>query len=313
MLAVRTEVPRGTTLTTVLELFETSSLEVAVMVTLPGVPGAVQTPVTGSMVPAEALQVTAFVTPPVAVAVKVVEVLTERTGAEGVTGPTTTVCGVTVAEASTVSPAALVTRSQKVLVEVMAAVVTGVPLTGAAERSARPGEVPSVATVAPVKPGVRVTVAPKSGEVVEGTRVAVPAAMTLTVVVELLVGSSLEVAVMTTLPAVAGAVQAPVTGSMVPEDAVQRRALVLPPVAVAAKVVAVPTERVGAPGEMGPTATTLGVTRTDTSTESPAALVARSQKVRAEAMAVVARSTPLVGAVERSLPPRLLPTSALTA
>ena len=79
------------------------------------------------------------------------------------------------------------------------------------------------------------------------------------VLADLLV-SSLEVAVMVAEPAVAGAVQAPVAGSMVPAVAVQVRALVVPPVAVALKVVVVATVLVALAGLRAPTLTTLGVT-----------------------------------------------------
>ena len=77
-----------------------SSLDVAVMVTFPAVDGAVHAPVLGLMAPPLADQVTPFVTPPVAVVLNVVELLTVRVGAPGLSGFTTTVCGVTVTEAS---------------------------------------------------------------------------------------------------------------------------------------------------------------------------------------------------------------------
>ena len=57
--------------------------------------------------------------------------------------------------------------------------------------------------------------------------------------------------------------------------ALQVRLLVMPPVAVALKVVAVETVRVGAAGVMAVIATVCGVTVTVASCESPAASVAR--------------------------------------
>ena len=77
-----------------------SSFEVAVIVIVPAVPGAVQPPVLAFIVPALAVHEMPLVTPPVAVVVKVVEVLTVRVGAAGLMAFTTTVCGVTVMELS---------------------------------------------------------------------------------------------------------------------------------------------------------------------------------------------------------------------
>ena len=265
------------TVTVVVTNLLLSSREVAVMVTLPVVAGAVQTPVPASMVPALAVQVIPLVTPPLAVEVKVVEVLTERVGAAGAMGVRATVCGVTVAETLAESPAASVARSQKVFGVVIAAVVMAAPLVGVAERSVPPLVVPTDAVTAFENVGVTVTVAPKSGLVVEGVIIAVAAATTLTVVDALFEESSREVAVIVTVPAVAGAIQAPVPASMVPAVAVQVRPLVTPPVAVAVNVVLVPTVRVGVAGVMGPTTTICGVTVTEVSAGSPAALVVRSQ------------------------------------
>ena len=98
-----------TTVTVVEANLERSSLDVAVMMTLLfAVAGAVQTPVE-VIVPAVAVQVRPSVTPPEAVVEKVVEVLTVRVMAEGEIALTTTVCGVTVTEASATSPATLTT------------------------------------------------------------------------------------------------------------------------------------------------------------------------------------------------------------
>jgi hypothetical protein len=89
------------TFTAVVAVLLLSSLDVAVMVTLPAVPGAVHTPLPVFIVPALADHVTLLVTPPVAVVEKVVELLTVRVGAAGVIAPTATVFGVTATEPST--------------------------------------------------------------------------------------------------------------------------------------------------------------------------------------------------------------------
>ncbi len=81
MEAVSEDVPAATTLTTVVELLVGSSFEVAVMVTLPTLDGALQAPDTESIVPALALHVSPLVTPPLAVAVNVVDVPVVRVGA----------------------------------------------------------------------------------------------------------------------------------------------------------------------------------------------------------------------------------------
>ena len=125
--------------------------------------------------------------------------------------------------------------------------------------------------------GVRFTVAPYNGLVVEAVIDAVAAKTTFTVVVMFFVASSLDVAVMVTLPDETGAVQAPVFAFMVPALADQVIALVTPPVMVVEKVVEVLTVRVGVAGLMAFTTTVCGVTVTELSTESPAALVARNQ------------------------------------
>ena len=80
-------------------------------------------------------------------------------------------------------------------------------------------------------------------------------AATATEVVENLLASSTEMAVMLTTWAVDGAVQAPVVGFMVPALADQVRVLVAPPVAAAEKVVEVPTVRLEAAGVIAPTLT----------------------------------------------------------
>ena len=158
----------------------------------------------------------------------------------------------------------------------MAAVGTPTVVLGEAEMSDAPGVVPMTAVCTLLKVGTRVSVAPNSGVWVAAESEAVGAATTLTVVLTNLVASSAEVAVMVTEPAVAGAVQTPAE-VMVPAVALHVTVLVRPPVAVALKVVRVPTVRVGDAGLTGLTATVCGVTAVDASTESPAALVARIQ------------------------------------
>ena len=99
----------ATTATVVEADFDVSSREVAVIVTLLfAVGGAVHTPAE-VIVPAVAVQVSPLVTPPVAVVANVVEVLTVLVMVEGEIGFTTTVCGVTVTDASAVSPARFTT------------------------------------------------------------------------------------------------------------------------------------------------------------------------------------------------------------
>src|SRR5690348_4324404 len=119
----------------------------------------------------------------------------------------------------------------------MAAVVICVPLVGEFEISFPPCVVPTEAETAFAKVGVRLTVAPRNGVVEDAEIEAVLASTTLTVVVAVLPLSSLDVAVMVTLPAVAGAVQAPVAAFIDPALADQVTLLVTPPVAVVAKVV----------------------------------------------------------------------------
>ena len=97
--AVMEEVVASTTFTVVVAVFAELSWDVAVMVTLPVVLGAVH--VLAFHVPALADQLMLFVTPPVAVVVNVVVLFTVFVGAAGVMGFTTTVCGVTVTELST--------------------------------------------------------------------------------------------------------------------------------------------------------------------------------------------------------------------
>ena len=115
-------------MTVVLADLEASSLDVAVMVTVPAAAGAVQAPVVGFMVPALAVQVRPLEAPPVAVALKVVAVLTVRMALAGLTEPTATVCGDTVRLAVVVAPAALVTVRTKALAVVMVPLGKAVPL-----------------------------------------------------------------------------------------------------------------------------------------------------------------------------------------
>ena len=116
------------TVTVVVADLVASSVEVAVMVTVPATAGAVQAPVPGVMVPALADQVMPLVTPPVAVAPKVVAVLIDRVAPAGLTAPTATVCGVTVRFEVLVVPAALVTVRTKALAAVMVPLGKVVPL-----------------------------------------------------------------------------------------------------------------------------------------------------------------------------------------
>jgi hypothetical protein len=98
--AVIDEVADNTTFTAVVAVLLLSSVEVAVIVTFPEVPGAVHMPALAFIVPALADQLIPFVTPPLAVVVKVVVLFTVFVGAAGVIALTTTVCGVTVTELS---------------------------------------------------------------------------------------------------------------------------------------------------------------------------------------------------------------------
>jgi hypothetical protein len=93
-------VAASTTVADVVADLVLSSTDVAVMVTLPAVAGAVHAPVAAFIVPALADHVMLLVTPPVAVVVKVVALLTVFVGAAGLMAFTTTVCGVTVTELS---------------------------------------------------------------------------------------------------------------------------------------------------------------------------------------------------------------------
>jgi hypothetical protein len=160
---------------------------------------------------------------------------------------------------------------------VRAAVAIGVPLAGELDTSLPPWVVPTDAETEFVKVGVRLTLAPYSGVVVDALIDEVTARTTVTVVVAVLLLSSFAVAVMVTLPAVAGAVHAPVAAVIVPALADHVMALVTPPVAVVVKVVAVLTVFVGAAGVIAFTTTVCGVTVTELSAKSPAALVARNQ------------------------------------
>jgi hypothetical protein len=82
------EVAAATTVTVVVAVLEESSTEVAVMVTVWGVVGAVQ--VFPDQVPPELLQVTVPRAPPVTVALKGVAVDTVLVEAAGLMAPTTT-------------------------------------------------------------------------------------------------------------------------------------------------------------------------------------------------------------------------------
>jgi|SRR5690242_1499851 len=93
-------VESGTTVTFVVADLLLSSFDVAVIVTLPARAGAVHVPVLGLIVPPLADHAMPSVTPPLAVAEKVVALLTVLVGASGVIAFTTTVCGVTVTELS---------------------------------------------------------------------------------------------------------------------------------------------------------------------------------------------------------------------
>jgi hypothetical protein len=159
----------------------------------------------------------------------------------------------------------------------MAAVAMGVPLVGELEMSLPPCEVPTEAEAVLANVGVRFTGAPYSGVLVEALIDDVAAKTTVTMVVVDFVPSSFDVAVMVTLPAVPGAVHAPVLALITPPVAVQVIPLVAPPVTVVVKVVAVLTMRVGDAGLIAFTTTVCGVTVTELSTKSPAAFVALSQ------------------------------------
>jgi hypothetical protein len=151
----------------------------------------------------------------------------------------------------------------------------GVPDAGKAVTWLPPWLVPTAALLAPVKVGIRVTtVDPYGGLVVLALKLAV-AATTVTVVWAVLLGSSTEVAVIVTDWAVAGAVQ--VLPFQVPAVLLQVTVPWVPPLAVAVKLVWLPTVRAGDAGLIAPTLTVCGVTVTLASTESPAASVARSQ------------------------------------
>ena len=170
----------------------------------------------------------------------------------------------------------MVARNQNVRVAVSAAVGRLAPLATEAEISLPPRDVPIVALAALVKVGVRVTVAPNAGAVLLARMEALTWPTTLTIVLDDFVVSSAEVDVMVTLPTVAGAVQTPAE-VMVPALAVHVRWFVAPPLAVVLKLVVLETVRVGAAGVMAATTTVCGVTVTEESTASPAALVTCSQ------------------------------------
>lgn len=147
------------------------------------------------------------------------------------------------------------------------------PLVGALAMSEAPRLVPMDAVTAPVKVGVSVDVSLCAGEMGEAEMDAVAAATTVTVVEADLLESSLEVAVMIAVPAVGGAVQTPVLGSIEPAVADQEMPFVTPFAAVVLKVVEVLTVLLGAAGEIVLTTTVCGVRVTDASTASPATFV----------------------------------------
>ena len=111
----------ATTVTVVEADLVASSVEVAVMVTVWAVAGAVQ--VEPDQVPAVEDQVTVLFAPPVGVELNTVLVLTVLVVAAGVTAPTATTWGVTVTEVVAVVPAALVTVKVKVLAPSQLAVI----------------------------------------------------------------------------------------------------------------------------------------------------------------------------------------------
>ena len=184
-----------------------------------------------------------------------------------------------------------------------------VPLIGALDMSLPPCVVPTVAEVEFRNVGVRLIVALYPGVCDEAVIEEVTARMTFTMVVAVLVPSSFDVAVTVTLPVLAGAVKTPEV-LIVPALADQSMSLVAPPVAVVLKVVPLLTATVGAAGVIAFTTTVCGVTVTELSTKSPAALVERNQYVLSVVMAVVVICVPLVGVAEMSLPPNVVPTEA---
>ena len=137
----------------------------------------------------------------------------------------------------------------------MAEVAITKPLIGELEISLPPCVVPTLAEVALANVGVRFTVAPNCGVVDDAVIDEDADNTTFTAVVAVLLLSSVEVAVMVTLPAVPGAVQVPVLEFIVPALADQLIPLVTPPVAVVAKVVVLFTVFVGAAGTIALTTT----------------------------------------------------------
>ena len=117
-----------TTVTVVVAVLATSSVEVAVMVTVPAVAGAVQAPVLALMLPPVADQVMPLVAPLEAVALKVVVELAVRVPPTGLMAPTATVCTVMGRLVVAVLPAALVTVRVKVLAAVMVPLLKATPL-----------------------------------------------------------------------------------------------------------------------------------------------------------------------------------------
>ena len=117
----------ATVVTVVVVLALGSSLEVAVMVAVPTVAGAVQTP-PEVMVPAVADQVTVLVAPPLTRTLKVLVVPVVTVGLPGEMAPRLTPTGVRVRLLVAVVPRLLVTVRVKVLAAVMGPELKGTPL-----------------------------------------------------------------------------------------------------------------------------------------------------------------------------------------
>ena len=187
-------------------------------------------------------------------------------------------------------PVGLVTVRVKVLAAVMVPLPKAVPLV-------TPPTLLFTLPVPLLKVGVMRVLPPKGTGLVVATRLlAVGRATTVTVVLADLEPSSVEVAVMVTDPVKFGAVQAPVLGFMVPAVADQVMPLVRPPVAVAAKVVALRTSLVARAGLGVLTTTVWGVTVTvEVAWVLPPPVTVRV-KVLAVVMVPLENATPLVTA-----------------
>jgi hypothetical protein len=239
-------------LTKVVLVLEVSAWAAAVMVTLCAVAGAVQIPA-GVMVPALADQFTAVSVEPDTVALKVVAVPTVTVGLAGVMAPmettgvaTTVTVVVLVLEVSAWAAAVMVTVPDVVgAVQIPAGVMVPALALQFTAVSALPVTVAANCVVVPVctvgLAGVMALTATPS--------------TTFTVVVDFLAVSAWAVAVIVTVWAVAGAVQAPVLAFMVPALALQVMAVLVLPVTVALKVVLLPTLTVLLAGVMALTTT----------------------------------------------------------